>query len=104
MLHPAVTEKLLSRLQFETGKTAKPEKVEVLSQRELEVLNLGMEGLSNKEVAIELSLGIRTVQTHWRNIFNKLGVSSRTEAVIYGLNKGWITLKQSRSQQENTEP
>jgi NarL family two-component system response regulator LiaR len=104
VLHPAVTEKLLSRLQFEAGKKAKPEKVEVLSQRELEVLNLGMEGLSNKEVAKELSLGIRTVQTHWRNIFNKLGVSSRTEAVIYGLNKGWITLKQSRSQQENTEP
>lgn len=104
VLHPSVTEKLLSRLQLETGKTAKPEKVEVLSQRELEVLNLGMEGLSNKEVAKELRLGIRTVQTHWRNIFNKLGVSSRTEAVIYGLNKGWITLKQSRAQQENAEP
>jgi len=94
VLHPAIADKILSRLQFERGKLVRPEKNEILSQRELEVLKLGMEGLSNKEVATELSLGIRTVQTHWRNIFNKLGVSSRTEAIISGLNKGWITLKQ----------
>ena len=96
VLHPAIADKILSRLQFERGKLVRPEKNEILSQRELEVLKLGMEGLSNKEVATELSLGIRTVQTHWRNIFNKLGVSSRTEAIIYGLNKNWITLEQSR--------
>jgi DNA-binding NarL/FixJ family response regulator len=71
---------------------AKPVSTEVLSQREMEVLRLGVQGLINKEVAGELSVGIRTVQTHWRNIFNKLGVSSRTETIIYALRKGWVSL------------
>lgn len=97
VLHPIIAEKLFHRFQTEEKKNSRAEKSEILSQRELEVLNLGMEGLSNKEVAAELSLGIRTVQTHWRNIFNKLGVSSRTEAIIVGLNKNLITLKQTKA-------
>ena len=101
VLHPAIADKIFSRLQSEGAKPARPERKTILSQRELEVLKLSMEGLSNKEVARELSLGIRTVQTHWRNIFNKLGVSSRTEAIISGLNKGWITLEQ-RQEREDT--
>ena len=100
VLHPAIADKIFSRLQSEGAKSARPERKTILSQRELEVLKLSMEGLSNKEVARELSLGIRTVQTHWRNIFNKLGVSSRTEAIISGLNKGWITLEQRREQED----
>jgi len=100
VLHPAIADKIFSRLQSEGAKPARPERKTILSQRELEVLKLSMEGLSNKEVARELSLGIRTVQTHWRNIFNKLGVSSRTEAIISGLNKGWITLEQRRERED----
>lgn len=96
VLHPAIAKRIFSHLQFEGGKPVRPERSAILSQRELEVLKLGTEGLSNKEVAKELSLGIRTVQTHWRNIFNKLGASSRTEAIIYGLREGWITLEQGR--------
>jgi DNA-binding NarL/FixJ family response regulator len=96
VLHPAIAGKIFRHLQLEREKTAMPERIEILSQRELEVLKLAMEGLSNKEIAQELNLGIRTIQTHWRNIFNKLGVSSRTEAIIYGLRKGWIILEQSR--------
>lgn len=96
VLHPAIAKSIFSHIQFEGGKPVRPERRAILSQRELEVLKLGTEGLSNKEVAKELSLGIRTVQTHWRNIFNKLGASSRTEAIIYGLREGWITLEQGR--------
>jgi hypothetical protein len=40
----------------------------------------------------KLVIGERTVQTHFRNILRKLGVSSRTEAVLHGLREGWITL------------
>jgi len=100
VLHPAIADKIFSRLKSDGAKPARPERKTILSQRELEVLKLSMEGLSNKEVARELSLGIRTVQTHWRNIFNKLGVSSRTEAIISGLNKGWITLEQRRERED----
>jgi len=95
VLYPTIAEKVFQRLQLEgKRKSTVQEKVEFLSGRELEVLRLGAGGLANKEIAKELSIGERTVQTHWRNIFNKLGVSSRTEALMESLRKGWIILKQ----------
>jgi DNA-binding NarL/FixJ family response regulator len=48
--------------------------------------------MSNKEIASELALSVRTVQSHLGNIFDKLGVSSRTEAVLRALKEGWISL------------
>jgi DNA-binding NarL/FixJ family response regulator len=62
------------------------------SDRELEVLKLAAKGMSNKEIASELALSVRTVQSHLGNIFDKLGVSSRTEAVLRALKEGWISL------------
>jgi DNA-binding NarL/FixJ family response regulator len=62
------------------------------SDRELEVLGLAAKGMSNKEIARELALSVRTVQSHLGNIFDKLGVSSRTEAVLRALKEGWISL------------
>jgi len=97
VLHPDIAKKVLSRLSLGTGKRpgqGKQEKEKLLTERELEVLGLGAEGLANKQIAAELLLGERTVQTHWRNIFNKLGISSRTEAIVRGLSKGWITMRQ----------
>ena len=67
--------------------------VESLSDREMEVLKLAAKGISNKDIAEQLSLSPRTVQAHLGNIFNKLGVGSRTEAVLYGLRKGWFNLE-----------
>jgi two-component system, NarL family, response regulator LiaR len=66
---------------------------EHFSERELEVLKLAAKGMSNKEIAAELSLSVRTVQSHLGNIFAKLGVSSRTEAVLRALKEGWISLE-----------
>ena len=65
---------------------------EQLQSRELEVLKLAAKGMSNKEIAKELFISERTVQTHLVNIFRKLGVGSRTQAVLDGLRKGWLTL------------
>lgn len=61
-----------------------------LTDRELEVLRLLAEGLSNKELARALNLSPRTVNFHLANIYSKLGVSSRTEAVVYALRQGWV--------------
>jgi NarL family two-component system response regulator LiaR len=73
----------------------RPEGVaEYLSERELEVLKLAAKGMSNKEIAAELALGVRTVQSHLSHIFDKLGVSSRTEAVLRALKEGWLSLEQ----------
>jgi NarL family two-component system response regulator LiaR len=64
-----------------------------LSERELEVLKLAAKGMGNKEIAAELSLGVRTVQSHLSHIFDKLGVSSRTEAVLRALKEGWLSFE-----------
>jgi NarL family two-component system response regulator LiaR len=64
-----------------------------LSERELEVLKLAAKGMSNKEIAAQLALSVRTVQSHLGRIFDKLGVSSRTEAVLRALKEGWLSLE-----------
>jgi len=66
---------------------------EPLSEREMEVLKLAANGINNKDIAERLFLSPRTVQAHLGNIFNKLSVGSRTEAVLYGLRRGWLTLE-----------
>jgi LuxR family maltose regulon positive regulatory protein len=60
------------------------ELIEPLSDRELEVLQLIAEGLTNKEVADQLFISLHTVKIHARNIYAKLGVKNRTQAVTRG--------------------
>jgi len=62
----------------------------VLSERELGVLRLVAEGLSNPEIAEHLCLGVETVKTHVRRIMQKLLVSDRTQAAIKALKQGLI--------------
>ena len=63
-----------------------------LSDREMEVLREAARGLPNKDIARRLNLSVRTIHTHLGNIFAKLGVGSRTEAVLLALRRGWIAL------------
>lgn len=92
VLHPSVARKVLNRFVPISGKPTKQEPSEVLSKREMEVLKLAARGLSNQNIAEELCLSMRTVQGHLGHIFNKLQVSSRTEAVVRALKEGWVTL------------
>ncbi len=92
VLHPSIARKVLNRFVPTPDKAAAQKPVEVLSDREVEVLKLATQGLSNQEIAEKLCLSLRTVQAHLGHIFNKLEVSSRTEAVVRGLKVGWITL------------
>lgn len=63
-----------------------------LSDREMEVLELIVEGKSNKEVAIQLGISHQTVKNHITSILRKIGVEDRTQAVVYALTRGWVKL------------
>jgi two-component system, NarL family, response regulator LiaR len=93
VLHPAIARKVLNRFVPASGKSAGRKPEEVLSDREIEVLKYATRGLSNQEIADELCLSLRTVQAHLGHIFNKLQVSSRTEAVVRALKEGWVTFE-----------
>lgn len=67
--------------------------IEPLSEREVEVLRGVARGWTNREIGQQLEISNRTVQGHLANIFGKLHVGSRTEAVTLGLQQGLITLE-----------
>ena len=68
------------------------ELIEPLTERELELLDLLAEGISNKLIAHRLGISEHTVKTHVASIFAKLGVSSRTEAVSQAIRRGLVML------------
>ena len=91
VLHPTVMRKLMNRFKTPTSRQTETP-IDVLSEREMEVLKLAVSGKSNKDIAETLNISLRTVQAHMRSIFNKLGVGSRSEAIVSGLKKGWFNL------------
>jgi DNA-binding NarL/FixJ family response regulator len=90
VLAPDIAAKVVA--QITSGKPAAAEQIEPLTERELGVLRKAAQGLTNKVIAAELNLSDRTVQGHLANIYGKLGVTSRTEAVTKALKLGWLVL------------
>jgi two-component system response regulator NreC len=64
---------------------------DALTERELEVLKLVAEGLTNRQIAAKLSISIKTVQSHRANLMDKLDLHDRTELVRYAIRRGLIT-------------
>jgi len=92
VLHPAIAGRLLSRASRPPTRILAAQGNELLTEREVEVLRCAARGLSNKEIAGQLVLSVPTVKAHLVNIFNKMGVGSRTEAVMRALNQGWMEM------------
>lgn len=94
VLDPGIAKKVMNYFKFQNKIPSVKEDSEHLSKRELDIIKLAAKGLTNKEIADQLHLSFRTVEGHMRDVFNKLGVGSRTEAVLFGLRKGWFTLEE----------
>jgi len=92
VLHPVARQRLLKRAAITEPKDTQSDDVEQLTVREVQVLKLAAKGMSNKEIAKELGIEVPTVKWNMLNIFGKMRVGSRTEAVLYGFKKGWIIL------------
>jgi len=92
VLHSVVAQKVFSRFarqELDLKNLGPPQE---LSEREIEILRLAAKGMSNQGIASKLFLSRRTVQAHLNNIFRKMGVGSRTEAILQALKKGWLFL------------
>jgi NarL family two-component system response regulator LiaR len=85
----AVTQ-LVGSLAANKGKGMKT--MAQLRPREVELLRVAAKGVTNKEIASELGISQRTVQSHLVNIFRKMECGSRTEAVLHALQEGWLSL------------
>ena len=81
LLHPAIASKLMH--EFAQGERSASH--DLLTERELEVLRLLAQGMSNKEVAGALTLAEKTVKTHVSNILQKLHLADRTQAALYAV-------------------
>lgn len=94
VLHPAIARKVLERYRRTKEPGEKEHEPDLLTQRETAVLKMAAKGMSNSEIAEELHLSVRTIESHLGTIFNKLGVGSRTEAVIEAMRRGRFTLEE----------
>jgi len=88
MIPQPIMNKLISGLRQGINKTDSPES---LTQTEIKVMALLGKGKSNKEIAAELKCSVKTIKNHLNSIYNKLGVTNRTEAVIKAIEKGLIS-------------
>lgn len=89
-VHPAMTRALL---ETPTSNSPKDEIPDPLTSRETEVLRLIAQGYTNRQIAEELKVSIRTVETHRANITGKLGLTSRVELLRYATQHGLLDLK-----------
>jgi NarL family two-component system response regulator LiaR len=88
-LHPAIARKLIRELN---EPAALPPTQDPLTEREAEVLVLVARGLTNQEIADRLNISERTVRSHVTHILDKLHLANRTQAALYALREGLISL------------
>ncbi len=92
VLSPSIGRQLMRQAARYQTKPVPLEAGEKLSAREMEVLKLAAQGMSNKDIADNLGVRERTIKGYLSDIFSKLGVASRTEAVVFGLRAGYLSL------------
>ena len=94
LIDPIIAARVLSELHLPALPQAPP--VESLTEGEMAVLRLVAQGVENKEIAGALNYSVYTVANRLRTIYQKLHVSNRTQAALYALRQGWVTLDEPR--------
>jgi DNA-binding NarL/FixJ family response regulator len=100
LLAPSITRRLIQEFARRPPSNARPAELEALSPRELEVLRLVAQGLSNAEIAGQLYVGDATVKTHISRILQKLTLRDRVQAVVLAYESG--LLQPGKDQQRRT--
>ncbi len=95
-LDPAITNNLMSNI-FKKTDTAR---IEPPTDREMDVLRLAAKGFTNKAIGVQLGISDRTVQGHLAHAFAKMHVTSRTEAVMGAVQRGWIAQTAGQIEEE----
>jgi len=91
LLAPGVTRRLIAEFaRLRPSQRTRPEDLDVLTRRELEILGLVAAGLSNQEIADRLVLSNETVKTHVSHILRKLGLRDRAQAVVAAYESGLV--------------
>ncbi len=90
LISTSVARKLIEEISEPAGKKKKEEEYEGLSQRELDVIKLMARGYNNRQIADILFISEHTVKVHIRNIFRKIGVTDRTNAVLWAIERGLV--------------
>lgn len=88
-LHPSATKRLMNDYA-ERAKKGDPDAFDSLSEREKEVLTLAAKGYANKDIAEQLIISVKTVETHKSNVMDKLGLKTRPELIQYAMKKGLL--------------
>jgi DNA-binding NarL/FixJ family response regulator len=79
-------------LEMLTGATTPKEFYDGLTAREVEILNLVATGMANKQIAFRLKISDKTVRNHVSNMYEKLGIFDRSQAVLYAVRKGLVEI------------
>jgi len=93
-LHPQVARKLLEEISEPQAQSPIPDP---LTEREVQVLRLVAQGQSNRDIAEKLVISEATVRTHVSNILSKLHLASRTQAALYALREGFVSLDETET-------
>ena len=93
ILCPIIARKVLDHFGRHPEPRQRGVPYEELTPRELEVLQLAAEGLSNKEIGSNLIISEKTAKNHIANIFSKLQVNDRTQAILVALRKGLVSMR-----------
>jgi NarL family two-component system response regulator LiaR len=99
-LHPSIARKVLREMREPAQRPLTPDP---LTEREVEVLRSVAQGMSNQQIADQLSIAEVTVRTHVSNILSKLHLANRVQAALYALRQGLADLEETTAEDDRYE-